>query len=289
MDVLSLILITCIIVSLLSFIGIFTFGIKDETLDKLILLLVSLSAGTLIGGGLLHLLPEAISKYSSSDPFTHIVLEMIGSNLNIEFFPIILESIQEFTGVELIPHEINNSIFLYVIIGFFMFFLIEKLLYWRHCHKGHCEIHTFAYMNLLGDSIHNFIDGLIMAATFISSIPLGIVTTIAIASHELPQEIGDFGVLLHGGFGKRRALAVNFIVALTAVTGGLFGYFIVSIVRPLFAFLLPFAAGGFLYIAATDLLPELKKEESMKRSALILLIFMLGIIFMWSMLFLFHE
>ncbi|MFX1451750.1 MAG: ZIP family metal transporter, partial [Promethearchaeota archaeon] len=181
------------------------------------------------------------------------------------------------------------NIMIYVITGFTMFFVIEKLLHWRHCHKGYCEIHTFAHMNLLGDSIHNFIDGLILAASFVASIPLGIITTIAIASHELPQEIGDFGVLIHGGYEKRRALLLNFLVALTVVFGGILGYFIVSLIEPIFIFLLPFAAGGFFYIAATDLIPELKKEESMKKSTLVLLIFLLGIFLMWLIRILFHA
>jgi len=115
-------------------------------------------------------------------------------------------------------------------------------------------------MNLIGDSVHNFIDGLIIATSFIVSIPLGFTTTIAIAAHEIPQEIGDFGVLVYGGFEKKKAIILNFVVALTVVIGGVVGYFISKSIEQAVVFLLPFAAGGFIYIAATDLVHEIKKN-----------------------------
>ncbi|MFH1101463.1 MAG: ZIP family metal transporter, partial [Methanobacteriota archaeon] len=162
-----------------------------------------------------------------------------------------------------------------------LFFLIEKVLHWRHCHKGECDVHTFHYMNLVGDSIHNFIDGLIMAASFVVSIPLGITTTIAIATHEIPQEIGDFGVLLYGGFSKKRAIILNFVIALTAVLGGIVGYFVSNLIENIVLFILPFAAGGFIYIAATDLVPEIRKELDMKKYMATLFVFICGILIMW--------
>jgi zinc and cadmium transporter len=136
-------------------------------------------------------------------------------------------------------------------------------------------------MNLIGDSIHNFIDGLIISAGFISSIELGITTVIAIAAHEIPQEIGDFGVLIYGGFKKKKAIILNFTVALTIVFGGIVGYFISSTVNQAVIFLLPFAAGGFIYIAATDLVPEIKKEIDIKKSTATILVFISGILLMW--------
>jgi zinc and cadmium transporter len=136
-------------------------------------------------------------------------------------------------------------------------------------------------MNLIGDSIHNFIDGLIISAGFISSIELGITTVIAIAAHEIPQEIGDFGVLIYGGFKKKKAIILNFTVALTIVFGGIVGYFISSTVNQAVIFLLPFAAGGFIYIAATDLVPEIKKETDIKKSSATILVFISGILLMW--------
>ena len=236
---LTYIILATIIVSFLSFIGIITLSLKEKMLSKILLILVGLSAGTLMGGAFLHLLPEATEGSAGLD------------------------------------------VFIYVLFGFIIFFIIEKVLHWRHCHKGECEVHTFTYMNLIGDSIHNFIDGLIMAASFIVSIPLGITTTIAISSHEIPQEISDFGVLIYGGFSKKKALLLNFLVALTAVLGGLTGYFITNFIENVTIFIIPFAAGGFIYIAATDLIPEIKKELNMKKYMATLFVFILGILIMW--------
>ena len=202
---LTYIILATVVVSFLSFVGIFTLSLKDQMLNKILLILVGLSAGTLMGGAFLHLLPEATEKSTGLD------------------------------------------VFIYILVGFIIFFIIEKVLHWRHCHKGECEIHTFTYMNLIGDSIHNFIDGLIMAASFVVSIPLGISTTIAISSHEIPQEIGDFGVLIYGGFSKKKALLLNFLVALTAVLGGLIGYFISNLIGDATLFFLPFALCLHIY------------------------------------------
>ena len=109
----------------------------------------------------------------------------------------------------------HTDIFLIILVGFILFFIMEKVLHWRHCHKGKCNVHTFSYMNLIGDSIHNFTDGLIIAASFFVSPYFGLTTSIAIAAHEIPQEIGDFGVLIYGGFKKKKAIVLNFLVALT--------------------------------------------------------------------------
>ena len=189
------------------------------------------------------------------------------------FLHLIPEAVEEFESF---------NIFLYVLVGFILFFLVEKLLHWRHCHKQHCSVHTFAYMNLVGDCVHNFIDGLIIAAGFITNIHLGIVTTLAVALHEIPQEIGDFGVLVYGGFKKTRALFLNFICALTAILGGIIGYFISANITE---FLLPFASGGFIYIAATDLIPEIKKEVNIKSWIITFLVFLMGILIMYCVRF----
>jgi zinc and cadmium transporter len=228
------------IVSLISFVGVITLALKDKILNKILLILIGLSAGALMGGAFLHLLPE---------------------------------SVENSTGLD---------VYLLVLVGFILFFLIEKVLHWRHCHKGECDVHTFRYMNLIGDSIHNFIDGLIMAASFVLSIPLGITTTIAIATHEIPQEIGDFGVLIYGGFSKKKAILLNFLIALTAVLGGIIGYFISNQIENIVIYILPFAAGGFIYIAATDLVPEIRKELDMKKYMVTLFVFICGILLMWA-------
>ena len=143
-------------------------------------------------------------------------------------------------------------------------------------------------MNLCGDAIHNFIDGLILAAAFITNVHLGIVTTLAIALHEIPQEIGDFGVLLYAGFEKRKALFANFMVALTVVLGGIVGFFLSSL-EQFVVYLLPFAAGGFIYIAASDLMPEIRKERGLQKSIASFGAFLFGILIMFLVTFLEHE
>lgn len=235
------------IISILALTGIFALYIKQQVLDELLLILVALSAGTLIGGAFFHLLPEAIKE---------------------------------------IP---DFNIFPYVLIGYLTFFLIEQSLHWHHCHKGMHDKPTFHYMNLVGDAIHNFIDGLILAASYVISIPIGIATTLAVAAHEIPQEIGDFGVLVYGGFEKKKALLINFIVALSVILGGIIGYIIIQTAEQLALFLLPFAAGGFIYIAATDLLPEIRKEKDIKKSIILLEFFILGVLLMFVVNGIFHH
>jgi zinc and cadmium transporter len=233
-------LLSAFIISLGSIAGIFTLSLKKEHLSQILLFLVSLSAGTLMGGAFLHLLPEAVENLQ----------------------PLILFST--------------------VLLAFVMFFLIEKIFHWRHCHKGECDVHSFGTMNLIGDSIHNFIDGLIIAATFSSSIHLGIITTVAVALHEIPQEIGDFGVLLYSGFNRRKALLANFAVASTAFLGVLVGFYITDHLDNLIAYLIPFAAGGFIYIAASDLMPEIRKETNLKKSLISFGTFILGVAIMYA-------
>ena len=239
------IILTTFAIALIAFIGVFALAMKEQLLNKILIILVSLSAGALMGGAFLHLLPEAIEKSE------------------------------------------NTDILIFVLVGFVLFFIIEKVLHWRHCHKGKCDVHTFHYMNLIGDAVHNFIDGLIISASFIISIPLGLTTTIAIAAHEIPQEIGDFGVLIYGGFEKKKAIVLNFVVALTVVIGGVVGYFLSKSIEQVAVYLLPFAAGGFIYIAATDLVPEIKKELNIKKSMATIFVFVCGILIMWLIKFVF--
>ncbi|MBS7632526.1 ZIP family metal transporter [Candidatus Bathyarchaeota archaeon] len=161
---------------------------------------------------------------------------------------------------EALAEEVDSAtVFLFVLFGIVVFFAIEKFLYWRHCHEGECEVHMFVYLNLIGDGIHNFIDGMIIAATFLISSGLGFATTLAVIFHEIPQEIGDFGVQIYGGISKKRALVYNFISALTAVAGAAVVLFI-TYIQSAEIYIVPFAAGGFVYIAATDLMPELHKK-----------------------------
>ncbi len=216
-------------------------------------------------GGISFLLKEKI--------LSRILLILVafsaGALLSGAFFHLIAESIESMETVQA---------FSYVLVGFIVFFLIERLLHWHHCHAGRCDVHGFTYLILLGDGIHNFIDGLVIAASFIVGIPFGIVTALLIIGHEIPQELGDFGVLVYGGFSRKKALGFNLLSQLTSVVGGVTGFLLAG--AEWFSFLLPFAAGGFIYIAASDLIPELHKEQSLKKSLLYFLFFILGISFM---------
>jgi len=181
--------------------------------------------------------------------------------------------------LDLLPEALTEldavRAFSYVVLGIVVFFAMEKFLYWRHCHEGECPVHMFAYLNLIGDGAHNFIDGMVIAATFLVSFDLGFATTLAVVFHEIPQEIGDFGVQIYGGLSKRKALAYNFVSALTAVVGAIIIYFLRDLsIAPL---LVPFAAGGFIYIAATDLMPELHKKSGAGESVLQFLSILLGL------------
>jgi len=195
----------------------------------------------------------------------------VGGLLGGAFFHLLPESME----------SIGSLIFLYVLSGIIIFFLIENFLHWRHCHKGQCDVHTFTYLNLIGDGVHNFIDGMIISAAFVSDIRLGLTTTIAVAIHEIPQEIGDFGILLYGGFSKRKALLYNFFSALLAVVGAIIAYLSFKHLLWLKDFLIPFTAGGFIYIALVDLIPELHKERQPQRLVAHTLTSFLGLALMW--------
>ena len=232
-------IVSVFIVSLISFVGVFTLSMKTEKLKKVVLLFVSFSAGALLGDAFIHLLPEIV---------------------------------EEFGGFSLI---ISFSL----LAGIASFFVIEKLIHWNHCHipisKGH--VHSFSIMSLIGDGVHNIIDGLIIGVSYLVSIPTGIATTIAVSLHEIPQEIGDFGVLIHGGFTKKKALLVNFMIGLTAMVGVLIALWLGDSVENFALYLVPFAAGAFIYIAGSDLIPELHKEFTFKKAFLEFIMFILGI------------
>ncbi len=231
-------LISVLIVSLLSLSGVLFVALNSKTLQKILLLLVSFAAGGLMGDTFIHLLPEAIAE----------------------------------TGFTL-------KISLAIISGLLLFFILEKFIHWRHCHvptsKSHP--HPVVFMNLVGDGLHNFIDGAVIAASFIAGQSLGIATTLAVIFHEIPQEIGDFGVLIHGGFGRKKALLFNFASALTAVLGVLVVWGLNFQTEDFTRLLIPFTAGGFLYIAGSDLIPELHKETAPAKSLLQFLGLLLGI------------
>lgn len=238
-------LISVLIVSLISLIGIITLSIDIEKLKQFLIYMIAFSAGALFGDAFIHLLPDIVQK-------------------------------QGFT--------FNISIYILLGIAFSLF--VEKIIHWRHCHlpitKTH--VHSFSLMNLFGDSVHNFIDGLIIGASYLVNIQVGIATTLAVVIHEIPQEIGDFGILIHGGFSKTRALFLNFLTALTSFIGVIISLLLSSKVENITLFLIPFAAGNFIYIAGSDLIPELHKESNLKKSFLQLIFFIFGVLIMLLLL-----
>jgi zinc and cadmium transporter len=230
-----------LLVSLLSLAGMVALALSGEALRKALPYLVALAAGGLLGGASFHLLPES------------------------------------FRGV-----GAGRAPFL-LLVGIVGFFVLEKFFRWTHCHHVKCDArHTrpLAAMNIAGDALHNFADGMAIAASYLISVPLGVSTTAAVLMHEIPQEIGDFGVLLHGGMSTQRALAFNFLSALSAMLGGLLTLLMGARVEGLSGALLPVAAGGFLYIAGSDLIPELHYETRPPASAAQLGSLLLGIGFM---------
>lgn len=162
-----------------------------------------------------------------------------------------------------------------LVFGFVFFFLLEKILYWHHCHRYKCRIHSFTYLTIFGDLIHNFVDGIIIASSFLVSIELGLVTTVLIISHEIPQEIGNFSVLIFGGMEKHKALLYSFLSQFSAILGGILGYLFIP--SDYSVCLVSLAAGGFLYISASDLIPKLQEEKDIKRNIGILISFLIGI------------
>ncbi|MFA6324815.1 MAG: ZIP family metal transporter [Candidatus Paceibacterota bacterium] len=230
--------ISVLIVSIVSLVGVFFLSLKDEILKKYVNLFISLAIGALLGDALIHLIPEALEKLQN---------KTLASVL--------------------------------IILGILFFFIIEKFLHWHH-HENECKekhIHPVGKLVLFTDGIHNFIDGIIIGASFLVSIPIGIATTIAVILHEIPQEIGDFAVLIHSGYTKTRALWLNFASALMSVFGVFFVFIFGRVVENATIWFLPIAAGGFIYIAVADLIPELQKTKKIKHSLSQILIIIIGV------------
>lgn len=196
-----------------------------------------------MGGAFLHLLPESISEVGG------------GSSATLNLFS-------------------------YLLLGFCIFFVLEQFIKWWHEHYSIHERKPVSYLVLISDLVHNFIDGLVIAGSFMVGFDIGMVTTLAIALHEIPQEIGDFGVLVYGGFKRMRALTWNYISAITVIFGGIIGYYLSGLVEGAAVLLLPFAAGNFVYIAASDLIPEIKHGGNISRNLVHFLTFIVGILLM---------
>jgi len=242
-------------VAILSLVGILLVRRINQRMERFLLGLVALSAGAMLGNAMFHLFPEAIET---------------GSEAGIPLFKTMI----------------------IVTFSFVLSFLFEQGFRWHHCHSGshhgkngatfHCDvdIKPVGHLVLLSDAIHNFVDGLIIGAAFLVSPILGVSTAAAVALHEVPQEIGDFAVLVYGGFRVKRALLLNLLSASTVIAGGVIGHMLSASVTNVIPLLLPFAAGSFLYIAASDLLPELKHEEDARDTALHFFIFLFGLVIM---------
>ncbi|MEM0437770.1 MAG: ZIP family metal transporter [Candidatus Micrarchaeia archaeon] len=248
------IVLATLLVSVLSLVGIALLALNERLRPSVLAYMVAFAVGGMLGGAMFHLLPEAIEE--TEEPML---------------------------------------VFALALLGFLAFFIIEKFLHWRHCHDEGCEMHghensnakarvkPVAYLNLVGDMIHNFVDGAIISASFMANVPLGIASTIAIALHEIPQELGDFAVLVHSGLTPRKALLYNFMSALGAVFGALLTYYALESVGGLANLLLPIAAGGFIYIAAVDLVPELHRERKPVISVMQFGMIVLGLVLMYYM------
>jgi len=225
------IIIFCLLGGLLSVLAASLFLVLREPMRTHILPhLVSFATGALLGAAFLGLLPHALASVNSSD--THVI-----------------------------PMA--------VLLGLLGFFMLEKLVLWRHCHADHCEVHapdqnsrdhSTGAMILIGDSLHNFLDGILIAAAFLTDIHLGVVTSVAVAAHEIPQEVGDFAVLLHSGFSRSRAFLYNVLTSLTTVIGGVLAYFALQTMQSALPYMLAVAASSFIYIAVADLIPTLHQR-----------------------------
>lgn len=218
MPVLYWIIIFGLAMSAIALVGTVTLLLPEATFKKIIMHLVSLAAGTLIGGAFFHLLPGAITKLG-----------------NIKL------------------------VYLWLVLGFISFMILEQFLHWHHCHRSTIRHNPVSYLILFADSIHNFIGGLAVGAAFVIDIKLGILTWIIAAAHEIPQELGDFGILIHSGWKKIIALLYNFISAITFLIGGIFAYILSEEVN--MATLLAFGAGNFIYIGAADLIPLMRSNH----------------------------
>ena len=262
-----------LVVGSFSLIGLFMISIREKTLDKILFILVAFASGTILASALFDLIPESI----------HHLEELNSGGAGIA----------------------ENLVFVFIIFGFVIFFVIERFIYWFHGHAHENEnklvcytglgdgvdyslsrdsgVKSFALLNLIGDGLHNFLDGIIIMVAFLSGTRTGIVITLAVVFHEFPQEIGDFGILLYGGFSKKKALIFNFISGMIALLGGLTAFFLSDTIEIFNLFFLAFSGGGFIYIASTELMPELIKEKDLKKSIIQALIFLSGVILIMTL------
>jgi zinc and cadmium transporter len=227
-----------LLMSAIALVGSVTLILSERTLRRIQLPLVAFAAGSLLGGAFFHMLPVSLAA-----------------------------------GLSII------TVCALILAGFSVFFGLEQFLHWHHCHRAETECKKpLTYLILIGDGLHNFLGGLAVAGTFLTDIRLGIITWIAAAAHEVPQELGDFGVLVHGGWKRRQALFFNVLSALTFLVGGIIAY--LASFRLDVSFLVPFAAGNFIYIAASDLIPEVKAHVDLRANIIHFAAFVAGVALM---------
>jgi zinc and cadmium transporter len=227
-----------LLMSAIALVGSVTLMLSERTLQRILLPLVAFAAGSLLGGAFFHMIPAGLAAGMS-----------------------------------------DVTAYTLVLAGFAVFFGLEQFLHWHHCHRAETSCKKpLTYLILIGDGLHNFLGGLAVAGTFLIDIRLGIVTWLAAAAHEVPQELGDFGVLVHGGWKRRQALFYNVLSALTFLVGGIVAY--VASFRLDVSFLVPFAAGNFIYIGAADLIPEVKEHAELKTNVIHFVAFVSGVMLM---------
>jgi zinc and cadmium transporter len=237
-----------VLVSITSMSGLFALWIEPERLKRIIPYLVALAVGVLLGDAFIHLIPDAVKRQGSI-----------------------------------------STVCLTALLGMFLFFILEKLVRWRHDHHVNVPgqqnaIRPIAKMNLMGDAVHNFVDGILIGGSFLVDPVLGFTTTLAIIAHEIPQEIGDVGALVYGGYSPAKAVLYNFYCSLTVVAGAVFALLFSQLAESSLILLLPVAAGGFIYIAATDMIPVLHEHSTITNMLGQTAIFGLGIGFMQSII-----
>lgn len=233
------ILISVLIVSLISLVGVVYLFFKNVN-EKILVAFISFASGALLAGAFLELLPESVESVK----YTYWIF----------------------------------------LAGILLFFILEKFLHWHHCHNCRGQDHKIkplAYINFIGDGVHNFIDGVTITIAYLASFQLGVATTVAIMIHEIPQELSDFAILLYSGLSKSKALLFNLLTALVAVVGAIIAYFVSKYIN--LNFLLPVAAAGFTYIALSDLIPELHKKVNIKFSMFDFILIILGILVMYGL------
>jgi zinc and cadmium transporter len=223
------------LMSVIALVGSVTLVLREETLDRLLIPMVAFAAGTLIGGAVFHMIPASVEEMGN-----------------------------------------ETRVYVWIMVGFVMFLALEQFLDWHHSHRSSEQAkRPLTYLILIADGLHNLVGGLFVGASFLVDIRLGITAWLVAAVHEVPQELGDFAVLVHGGWSKPGALLLNFISALSFPLGAVLSYALSSHIDV--AFLIPFAAGNFLYIGAADLIPEIKAGTQLRKNLFHLTAFVLGL------------